>query len=143
MIIIIVIYCIDLRFITYKMPLTQTNSNTGLWEAFCKTCNVISVTIILLLLLKNCVLLNIRVRNIRGGFVRFDHQELRQDVEKLRISQWKEETTVAFRVHASGLRPYAMWRRGICQTCVNILALTRPPKTVNSHLPSSEPVIFS
>jgi hypothetical protein len=97
MIIIIVIYYIDLRFITYKMPLTQTNSSTGLWEAFCKTCNVISL-IILVLLLKNGVVLNFRTRNIHGGYMRSDHQAFRQNVGKLKILQVKEDRTISFRV---------------------------------------------
>jgi len=75
-IIIIVIYCIDLRFISYKVPLTQTNSNTGLWEAFCKTSNVVGVIILLLLLTEY------QSEEYSWSYVRCDHQVLGQDVER-------------------------------------------------------------
>lgn len=75
------------------MPLTQTNSNTGLWEAFCKTSNVVGVIILLLLLTEY------QNEEYTWSYVRCDHQVLGQDVGKLEISQLKEETTVAFRVH--------------------------------------------
>jgi len=78
-IIIIVIYCIDLSFISYKMPLTQTNSNTGLWEAFCKTSNVVGVIILLLLLTEY------QNEEYSWSYVRCDHQVLGQDVKNVRF----------------------------------------------------------
>jgi len=123
-IIIIIIYCIDLRFIIYKMPLTQTNSNTGLWEAFCKTSNVAGIIILLLLLTEyqneeySWRLREVWSSNIETG------------CGKLEISQIKGRDDNSLQ---STLQDYGRMRCDavlICQMCVNILVSTRP---INYH----------
>jgi hypothetical protein len=137
--IIIVIYYIDLRFITYKMPLTQTNSNTGLWEAFCKTCNVVSV-IILLLLLKKLCLIEVQNREYSWRLHEVWSSSIQTECRRTKVLQVKEERTAAFRVwfKISDLHDVAPCNLSDRHQRFGV---NMSQKTVNSHSHSREPQI--